>query len=352
MSGVTSEGLLEVSADTLGEDLTDEIVQLYEEGVPIAHIVAQLRERGMAANWHLVHAVLDRCQVIRHSRTAEIPKGATEGISVSSLARIRNEVISTGRGEGARVVRRSDLPGLRRRIRASLQAYSTFGNSVTNRDQVRPARDDITLSKHRLAALAKRHAEGKGEPLRSLASRTGIDEAYLRHSLEGAGYTVRSYSEWTRLELERLAEEVVQQHVDKRMSPVEIVDWLGESHEVFISRAKLVRFLKSKNAYVRPVQQTSTQPTRKVPAGRIHRGSSRQGSTGMPTSDARWGLIHGREEELAHRILEGGEPVRDIATELGVDHNWLSATLKKTGHLPDVNLRRWRKQQRMSGKAT
>jgi hypothetical protein len=314
----------EVEQGVLDESLMDEIVQLYEAGVPIAHIVAQLRERGLAANWHWVDAALDRCQIIRHSKAGVIPRGATEGFSVGTLKRIWGEVISTGRGDGARVVRRGDLVH-RRRMRATFQTYGTFGGRGL------PVGDDghSRLNKYLLTVLAERHAEGKGETLRSLAARIRMDESSLAHSLRDAGYVVQTNAEWTERELQRLTGEIVSMYRDEEKPLPMILDQLRRQYEVFISERRLRSLLEGQDVPIR------TEHPRSRPAS-------------MPPSDSRWRKIHGREEELAQSILDRKQTTRAIADELGVDHIWLAQALRRTGHLPDMPLHHywaWKKSQ-------
>src|SRR5690242_19077562 len=107
----------------------DDIVQRYEAGEAVRSIVSCLRELGLPATIKWVEYVLDRHSIIRHPKAKDIPKGAPEGFSVTSAARIRNEVISGEGNETARTVRRDDLSYVRqgRRVVATIETYRNFG---------------------------------------------------------------------------------------------------------------------------------------------------------------------------------------------------------------------------------
>ena len=62
-------------------------------------------------------------------------------------------------------------------------------------------------------------------------------------------------------------------------------------------------------------------------------------------------VVDGREVELARRILDEGEPIQTIAQELDVKHTCLAKVLKESGHLPDVNLSRLKRQMRLKGES-
>jgi hypothetical protein len=210
----------------------DEIVQRYKFGEPITHIIKYLRELGLPANWYWVETVLDHHGIIRHSKSGEIPKGAPEGFSlpgaqpsrdtpiVGSVEEVRlpnldelsGDLVRLYRDEGEKI--ESILFYLKRMHGISASAYKVKRilrdqgvvlRSAEAEQATRPepsgegSSDGLQfLSKRQLKALAERHAEGGGEPIRILAAREGVDEADLRRALQEAGYVVSTYTEWLR----------------------------------------------------------------------------------------------------------------------------------------------------------
>jgi len=313
----------------------DEIVQRYEAGESVSGIVAYLRKLGFSANWYWVDSILNEHQVIRHPKPGEAPKGAAQGFSVDSAAELRAKMPL------------HYLP--RRRRPASKETQRTFG------DPSAPPEEPV-LSELRLKRLAERHAEGKGRSIESLAASVGVNAVTLSRALRKAGYVVSNRSLWVKRELDKLTDEIVRMYRDEGASVDEIAGHLGQRHEVSVSADRVRALLKNEGVTLRP----SLPPGRRFPGkereskpvgrqeGQTAPSQPRPRLHGIPPSEPRWRAIYGREEELANRILNGGEAIKGIAEELGVDHGWLAAALKKTGHLPNTNLTRLRKRLRPS----
>jgi hypothetical protein len=152
--------------------------------------------------------------------------------------------------------------------------------------------------------------------------------------LQKAGYVVSTRTRWINAELKRLSGEIVRRYRDEECSVNGIQTFLRE-RDVMVSPARVRELLKSHGVTLRkngsPWKRTA-EPQRKP------------GRAADPLLK-----IVGREEELARRILDGGESVRALAEELDVDHIKLSTALKDGGHLPEMNLNRYRALMRSQG---
>jgi hypothetical protein len=177
-----------------------------------------------------------------------------------------------------------------------------------------------------LEKIAERHA--KGERIEDLAAEVGVSRSTLYARLGEADlFAPMSMQDGRWRDVDRVADRVPQEEVVRRYeggeSIVDIVAYLRELG--FSANWYWVESVLDRHQVVR----RSKSPT--------------------PTELCR-AAVAGRHQELADRVLEG-EPVRKVAEELGVDHNVLARELKRTGHLPDVNLARYLAKKRMQGRS-
>lgn len=222
---------------------------------------------------------------------------------------------------------------------------------------------DRPLSEQNLKWFADRHAEGKGESILELARAAQVDRYVLRRALHEAGYVVSNRSTWMRRELGRLTGDIVRMYRDEEKDFEFILGFL-RARDVHVTVGSLRRLLRDRGVELRPTPrpaQKRSAPSKLARARReraTERAAVRQQyaqSRTVPTgrtqvslaTDPRRALIEGRMQELAERIVDKGESIQRIAKELGVDHNWLTRTLKQTGYLPDVPLHRYRKWKKM-----
>lgn len=189
------------------------------------------------------------------------------------------------------------------------------------------------LSLYELHQLARSHDGGHGEPIGDLARSAGIHPADLTEGLRSAGYIVSTRARWTSRQLEKMAGEIVRRYVDDNYSTEMLVTFL-QGRDVIVSSARVRTLLKSRGVTLR--------------RGQVIRRERPKRKEARTMKDYVMSQIAGSEEKLARRILDGGETVQGIAAELGMDHILLSAALKETGHLPNMNLSRYRAQLRKS----
>lgn len=307
----------------------DEVIQRYEGGETIASLVNYLRELGFPATWYWVESVLDHHQITGHSKAGEIPKRAPQGFSVGSAARLRAKAP------------RYYLPYRRRS--ALKETRRTFGDPSTPPTEFMP-------SERHLKKLAERHAEGKGRSIESLAASAGVSATALRRAFREAEYVASNRSEWMNRELKRLTEEIVRMYRDDERAIPSIVTHLQQEHDLFVTPNRVRALLRSEGVTLRPALRPTEKPRRATAKNRgvRERTVPRQPSAGAPgpLSDPRWMAIAGREDELARRILDNDVPIRKIAEELELDHNWLAQTLRRTGHLPNMSITRYRAWKR------
>lgn len=276
-----------------------EIAARRDEGESVASLAAEYRVNESTLCRHLTKAGLD--PEPNKPPHDEVVARYKEGESAKSIAQdFRDRNFRISEQEVARILDAHDIPRLRRR-------------------RVFP------LSQEDLAEIAKLHNEGKGTSITTLARDYGVSPKALKRELLAAGYTV-----FTREGRPRRRPKEVEGNdsLDSPKSDQPQGDEPTEEAAVAVPRT--------------PVRPNPPEPVWRKPPKPFR----------PDYSDPRWNAIAGREEELATRILDGDEPVRDIAQELGVNQNWLSIALKKTGHLPDANLSRWRKQKRRNGETT
>lgn len=289
----------------------DEVVERYEGGDSVQRIVTTLKKAGVPATVGAVEQVLDRRGVIRHSNPGEMPRGAPLGFSTSPQK-----------------------------------------DSDASEDKPRRTR----LSRETLDQIAQEHQGGQGATIHELAARNGVGPDRLKRELRAAGHEVSTRSAWNARKLEELSDEIVRMYRREGLGTAIISAWLRQEYGVYASLSKLSEILRGRGVKLKPSKPVKYPAApKKVKPAPVERANllsaPRPRRPDRPpesvTQDPRWNAIRGREEELAKRILEGGEPVRKLAEELGVAHNWLATALKKTGHLPDVHLSRLRKQMRL-----
>lgn len=363
----------------------DEVIERYESGEPIRSIVASLNEVDIPATLASVEQVLDRNRIVRNPKPGEIPRGAPQGFSASDLpeastldgARLlrshRHTVMSSQKGSSSEskaalesiLMNKTSLLELAEMhdegrgeplvdlatkvgVNASVlrRAMQEAGYAVVT-PQVSPGKHSSRpeISKSDLDRLAREHNEGKGTPISTLAAQEGVSVFRLKKEMSAAGYVVSSYSGWVAKMLETLADEIVSMYRDEELGFAEINDRLYLKYDLYLSLGKLRETLAKKDVPLRPSLPPSVSKNVATPIA-SKRYELRQSPKN--SSDLRWEAIEGREDELAKRILKG-EPVSKIAEELGTDGNWLARALKKTGHLPDVNLARLKKKMRLRG---
>lgn len=313
----------------------DEIVQRYESGELVSDLCEGLVELGFQVSAQEVEAVLDACCVIRHAHPFEVPESAPRGFPVSELPRIPP--------------RRPDED-----VHRVFDALTEGQEKRNSQPSDKSLHFNDFFTEERLARIASRHDGGKGDSLSSMATGLGVDQTVLAWKLREAGYPASTRNDWIQQELKRLTPEIVALWQSEDATLESIVDFLREEHEVFVSLTRVVRLLRKEGLAV-SAKQPRKQRVARGPAAStaLNDGQNPVSSTRRapawilgPVSDERWKKIAGHEAEMARRILDCEATVRQIAKEFEVDPNWLAQTLRKMGHLPEVNLSRLLAQRR------
>ncbi|MCP9209535.1 hypothetical protein [Streptomyces cucumeris] len=209
----------------------------------------------------------------------------------------------------------------------------------------RPSGKQTLLTPEKLSELAIRHAEGKGPSVEALAEVTGVSASALKAKLRSAGYVTATRATWINRQVRLLTGQMVRMYQDEAQDIPAIMRYLAR-HDVHITPDRVRRTLKEQGVTMRP-----ELPPHPIRMKRHSPAKVQVVKRGRPKSRHQQ-LAEDRGSELARRILEGGETIRDIAKELKVDHIQLSAALKRSGHLPNMNLQRYRARMRTQRAST